>query len=132
MNVINLIGNLTRDPEKKATASGTDICNFTVAVQRKYKNKSTGNYECDFIRCTAFRNQADLISRNFAKGSRIGITGTLHIDSKKDEEGRTVTYTEVWVDSVDFCDGIKKREESAPAIDPFEGLEPLDDNDLPF
>lgn len=138
MNNCTFIGNLTRDPEVKTTSSGVQIARFTIAVQRRYKNKDTGNYECDFIKCTAFRSSAEVVAKYFTKGNKIGIQGTLHTDSYE-KDGVKIPSFEIWVDSVDFCtnstNGTKSTEQK-PAKDDlddfFDNLQPLDDTELPF
>lgn len=141
MNKCMLIGNLTYDPDIKTSQGGTSIVRFTVAVQRKYKNKQTGNYDSDFIKCVAFKNTADIIAKHFTKGSRIGIEGLLHTDSYE-KNGIKIPTVECWVDSVDFCFGAtkttEKKEEKKEVLDPIDELlndpsfMPLDDNELPF
>jgi single-strand DNA-binding protein len=135
MNNCTFIGNLTRDPDIRSSKDGTTIASFTVAVQRRYKDKTTGKYESDFIRCTAFRASAELIQKYFKKGSRIGIQGTMHTDSYE-KEGIKIPTCECWVDSIDFCNGPKKDEITAPKIDDgldeFFDMKPLDEDELPF
>lgn len=137
MNNCTFIGNLTRDPEVKTTASGVTIARFTIAVQRRYKNKDTGNYDCDFIKCTAFRSSAEVVGKYFTKGNKIGIQGTLHTDSYE-KDGVKIPSFEIWVDSVDFCTNSTntKSAEQKPAKDDlddfFDNLQPVDDTELPF
>ena len=52
MNKVVLVGNLTRDPEKRTTPQGTSVTSFTVAAQKRFKNQQTGNYDSDFINLT--------------------------------------------------------------------------------
>ena len=142
MNNCTFIGNLTRDPEIRTTQSGVLTARFTVAVQRRYKDKSTGKYESDFIRCTAFRSSAEVIQKYFQKGSRIGIQGSMHTDSYE-KDGVRIPTCECWVDSVDFCNGARKEEKKDTAIDldpvnwsadelEGEGFLPVDESELPF
>lgn len=145
MNNCTFIGNLARDPEQRTSKDGAVIANFTVAVQRKYKNKETGKYDCDFIRCTAFRASADIVLKYFKKGSRIGIQGSMHTGSYE-KDGVKIPTCECWVDSVDFCNGLRKENQGErtytrdpicgpdvdDGLDEFFGMEPLDDADLPF
>lgn len=137
MNICTLIGNVTRDPEYTTTSSGTAIARFTIAVQRRFKNKQTGNYDSDFIKCTAFRTTASLVSEYVKKGSRVGITGTLHTDSYE-KNGVKIPTCECWVDSIDlyFFSAPKEKKEEPKAEDIFPELDemfaPADDNELPF
>lgn len=76
MNKIILVGRLTRDPELRSTSTGLSTANFTVAVNRNFKNKD-GQYDADFIPCVAFRNTADFISKYFKKGNLICLDGRI-------------------------------------------------------
>ena len=103
MNTVNLVGRLTRDPELKTSNNGTDIVRFTVAVDRRFKNKDTGEYEADFPSCTAFGQTAQFVSKYFSKGQRIGLTGRLQT-GKYDKDGVTIYTTDVIVDNVEFVE----------------------------
>ena len=101
MNKVILVGRLTRDPELRSTTSGFNTANFSVAVQRNFKNKD-GNYDADFINCVAFRNQADFISKYFKKGNMIGIEGRIQSRSYDANDGSKRYVTEVNVENVEF------------------------------
>lgn len=60
------IGNLTRDPDLRALQSGTFVCNFSIAINRKYKDKA----DTTFIDCVVFGKRAETISQYLFKGSR--------------------------------------------------------------
>lgn len=75
MNKICLLGRLTRNPELK-NLNETIVTNFTIAVNRNYKNKD-GQYEADFINCIAFKVIGEFINKYFLKGQMIGVTGRL-------------------------------------------------------
>lgn len=104
MNNINLIGRLTKDPELRSTQTGVSVCNFTLAVDRKYKDKN-GERETDFINCVAWRSTAEFIARFMTKGQRIGVTGSLQVSTYDDRDGQRQWKTEVVVDSAYFADG---------------------------
>ena len=128
MNQIILIGRLTRDPEVKTTQGGTEVCSFTVAVDRKFKSAS-GEREADFINCVAWKQRATLIGQYFSKGSKIGIVGNLQTRKYQDKDDRTVYVSEVIVDEVEFIDKKdEKREEPKQVYQPIEE----DDAALPF
>ena len=67
MNKVILVGNLVRDPEYRTTGSGIPVCNFRIAVTRRFANQQ-GVRESDFIDCVAWRQQADFVHRFFGKG----------------------------------------------------------------
>ena len=62
MNKVYLIGNLTRDPEMRSTSAGIPVCNFSIAVNRRFKNAQTGQQETDFFNIVAWRQLAELCS----------------------------------------------------------------------
>lgn len=105
MNNVQIIGRLTADPELRQTQSGISSCRFTVAVNRKYKNKDTDQYDTDFIPCVAWKQTAEFISRYFSKGKMIALQGTLRTGSFQDRNHQDVTHytTDVFVENVEFC-----------------------------
>ena len=102
MNKVILIGRLTKDPEVKSTQNQVSYCNFSIAVDRKYKDAS-GERQADFINCVAWRQQADLLGRYFAKGHRIGVVGTLQTRTYE-VDGQRRYATDVVVDEIDFIE----------------------------
>lgn len=105
MNNVQIIGRLTADPELRRTQSGISSCRFTVAVNRKYKNKDTDQYDADFISCIAWKQTAEFISRYFSKGKMIALQGNLRTGSFQDRKHQDVTHytTDVFVENVEFC-----------------------------
>lgn len=102
MNQIILIGNLTADPELRTTQSGVNMVNFTVAVQRRYKNDQ-GRYDADFIRCVAWRQTADFLHQYATKGRKVALTGELQ-SRTYDKDGQKRTLFEVVANSVELID----------------------------
>lgn len=111
MNNVILMGRLTADPELRQTQSGISSCRFTIAVNRKFKNKDTDQYDADFISCVAWRQTAEFVSRYFSKGSMICVSGSLRTGSYQDKNHSDVTHytTDVMVDGVEFT-GEKKQQ----------------------
>lgn len=105
MNKVILMGRLTADPNLNQTQNGISSCRFSIAINRQFVNKQTGEREADFINCVAWRQTADFINRYFKKGSMICVEGTLRSNNYQDKKHPDVThYTmEVLVDSVEFC-----------------------------
>ena len=101
MNQVQLVGNLTRDPESGTTQSGITYCRFTVACQRRYKD-ANGQYQADFIQCTAWRQTGEFVQRYFRKGSKIGLTGSITTGSYVGQDGQKRYTTEITVDNVEF------------------------------
>jgi len=110
MNKVILKGRLTADPELRQTQSGISSCRFTLAVDRKFADKSTGERQADFVSCTAWRSTAEFVSRYFTKGSMILVEGALRTGSYTDKNHSDVTHytTDVFVDNVEFCESKKK------------------------
>ena len=89
LNKAFLIGNLTRDPELRFTASGIAVTRFTIAVNRHKKNPD-GTSEADFFRVVAWRKLAEICGEFLKKGMPVYIEGRLQIDTyEKDGEKRT-------------------------------------------
>jgi single-strand DNA-binding protein len=95
MNKAILMGNIANDIELRQTQNGTMTARFRVACRRSRD-------ETDFITCTAFGKTAELISKHFAKGSRILVEGNIKTGSYDDTAGKKVYTTEIWVSSIDF------------------------------
>lgn len=110
MNIVSLVGRLTKDPE--IGFYGKDNANvyarFTVAVAR---NKD----EADFISCVAFDKTAEFLGDYFRKGHRIGVIGRLKVDSYEDNDGNTRWSTEVVAVSVDLIETKAEAEAKAEA-----------------
>lgn len=107
MNKVILMGRLTADPELRQTQNGVASCRFTVAVNRKFADKNTGERQADFITCVAWRQTAEFVSRYFSKGKMIAVEGELRNNNYQDRNHPDVTHynTEVLVDNVEFTGG---------------------------
>ena len=139
MNKIFLIGNLTRDPEMRSTQSGVPVCTFTVAVNRRNRQGAeAGQPDADFFRVTTWRQQAENCNRYLAKGRKVGVTGTLTLQSYTGNDGTQRYSLEVTADEVEFLsprgEGGENRPMSAqPAPqESNSGFVRVDDDDLPF
>lgn len=115
MNKVILTGRLTADPELRQSQNGTAVCRFTVAVNRRFTDKTTGQREADFINCTAWRQTAEFIHRYFSKGQMICVEGTLRTGSYIDRNYPDVTHytAEVVIDNAEFS-GSKSGNGAAP------------------
>src|SRR5690625_2195115 len=103
INRVDLVGRLTKDPELRYTGNGTAVANFTLAVNRTFKN-SQGEQEADFINCQTWRTTAENVAQYLKKGSLAGVDGRIQTRSYDNNEGRRVFVTEVVADSVQFLD----------------------------
>ena len=107
MNKVILIGRLTADPELRQIQSGIASCKFTVAVNRQFADKNTGERQADFITCQAWRQTAEFVSKYFSKGKMIALTGSLRTGKYQDKNHSDVTHytTDVFVEGVEFVGG---------------------------
>lgn len=135
MNKALLSGRICSDIELKNTTSNVSVCSFRIAVTRKFKN-AEGNYDADFISCTAWRSNADFISKYFKKGDPIELTGSIQTRNYE-KDGQTVYVTEVVVDEAGFT--LSKKTEGAsealpdmPQVPSNEGFLPAPGVDLGF
>jgi len=123
MNKVILIGRLTKDPDIRATQTGTSVTSFTLAVDRHYKN-ADGERIADFIRCIAWSKLADIVGKYLHKGDMAAAFGTLQARSFENKDGLKQVVYEV------VCEEIKmigsKRENNS-----FNG-EALNLDDMPF
>lgn len=101
LNRVILMGRITQDLEIRQTQGGVAVLSFTVAVDRGYV-KQGEERQTDFINCVAWRQQAEFISRYFAKGRMIAIEGNLRTRTYDDKNGVKHYVTEVFVDNVSF------------------------------
>lgn len=112
MNQIVLMGRLTRDPELRHTQSGIAVASFSLAVDRGYTSKDSGEKQTDFIDIVAWRNTAEFVSRYFTKGQMAAVTGRLQIRDWVDKEGGKRRSAEVVADNIYFTESKKSREAS--------------------
>ena len=108
LNHIVIMGRLVRDPELRHTQNGTPVASFTLAVDRDFKDKATGERATDWIDVVAWRYTGEFVSRNFTKGSLAVVEGRLQIRDWTDKDGNRRTTAEVVADNVYF--GGSRRE----------------------
>ena len=108
LNKIFIMGRLTRDPELRRTQTGTPVASFTLAVDRDFKDRSTGERATDFIDVVAWRQTGEFVSRYFTKGRMAVVEGRLQIRDWTDKEGNKRRTAEVVADNIYFGDS--KRE----------------------
>ncbi len=104
LNKIFIMGRLTRDPELRRTQTGTPVASFSLAVDRDFKDKSTGERATDFIDVVAWRQTAEFVSRYFTKGRMAVVEGRLQIRDWTDKEGNKRRSAEVIADQIYFGD----------------------------
>ena len=104
LNKIIIMGRLTRDPELRHTQTGTAVASFSLAVDRDFKDKATGDRTTDFIDVVAWRQTGEFVSRYFTKGRMAVVEGRLQIRDWTDKDGGKRRSAEVVADNVYFGD----------------------------
>ena len=127
MNKIILIGRSTKDIELKQTTAGASVAEFSIAVNRSFKN-ANGEYESDFFNCVAFSKLAETISKYVKKGDMFGLEGRLQTRNYTNREGKKVYVTEIVVENVEFLQ--QKKQEEKPQWEELTDETPFDE--LPF
>jgi len=136
LNKIIAMGRLTRDPELRQTPAGVNVASFSIACDRDFKDKSTGEKQTDFIDVVAWRSTADFVSRFFTKGRMAVVEGRLQIRNWEDQSGNKRRTAEIVAENIYFGDS--KPSDGAPAASTVMHPEPEyeevveDDSELPF
>ena len=142
MNVNKVIvsGNLTRDPELRATAGGTQVVRFGLAVNDRVRDQQTGEWKdhANFVDCAAFGNHGEALSKILRKGSKVTVEGKLHFSSWQGKDGSKHSRLEVFVDNVDLMS--RPQQATAHAEQPLSaeqlatdyGAVEVADEDIPF
>lgn len=102
LNKVILIGNIVEKPEMKQTPSGVAVCNFRIAVNRRYAKE--GQQDVDFISIVAWRQAAEYVGRYGDKGRNILVCGSLQQRNWTDDNGNKRSVLEVQADEVSFTD----------------------------
>lgn len=102
MNKVFLIGNLTRDPEMRSTQSGVPVCNFSIAVNRRFRNAQTGQQETDFLNIVAWRQLAELCGRYLTKGRKVAVVGSIQTRTYEAQDGSKRSAFDIVADEVEF------------------------------
>lgn len=141
MNKVVIIGNLTRDPELRTTPSGYNVCDFTVAVNRRNRgnNQNGTQPEADFFRVTAWRQLGEICSKYLAKGRKVCVTGPVSVRTYQGNDGTTRASLEVVADDVEFLSARNEGENggyTAPVVpadnNQATGFTAVETDELPF
>lgn len=106
MNVVVISGRLTKKPELRSTQSGTEVSQFTLAVDRNKVDKE-GNREVDFIECVCFGRTAENLCKYQDKGSMIEVKGRIQIDGYTNNEGKKAYRTMIYADMINYINSPK-------------------------
>lgn len=118
INRVNISGNLTRDPELRATSGGAQVLSFGVAVNDRAKNQQTGEWEDrpNFIECTMFGTRAEKLAQYLHKGMKVAIEGKLRC-SQWEKDGQRRSKLEVIAEELEFMsrqDGGQQQTQQQP------------------
>lgn len=132
------MGRLGRDPEVRRTQSGTAVVSMTLAVDRDFKDKATGERATDWIDVVAWRQTAEFVHRYFTKGRMAVVEGRLQVRDYTGRDGSKRRAVEVVADNVYFGDSKPappsegNADESALPASQTGNFAELDDGELPF
>lgn len=144
MNKAILIGRLTADPELTTINSGVDVCRFTLAINRPFKNQN-GENQTDFLNIVVWRAAAANCHKYLQKGSQCAVIGSIQTRSYEGNDGNKRYVTEIVADNVEFLGRSNSSNDDygEPAAQPrpaktttkkpaIDTLEPIEEDDLPF
>src|SRR5699024_2348132 len=134
------------------TPTGTAVGKSSIAINRPFKNKETGEYDADFINIVAFGKTAEIMANHLMKGNRVGVEGRIQSGSYTNKDGVKVYTTDLIVESFHFVDSKQQTQGNAmPQQTPGNTMQqapqqnygqapnpiaqqgaPIDDSDLPF
>lgn len=114
-NKVILAGNLTRDPQLSYLPSGTPVCEFGLAMNRKWKAQDGQmREEVCFVDCRCFGRGGETINQYMRKGRPLLIEGHLRFEQWESKEGQKRSRLTVMVDQFQFIDGPRSNDDSAP------------------
>lgn len=145
INNVTLVGRLTKDVELKYTPANQAVAQFTLAVNRTFKN-ANGERESDFINCVIWRKSAENFANFAKKGALIGITGRIQTRNYENQQGQHVYITEVIAENFQMLESRNQqqgqqqaqpqqaKQQQVKQPDPFSGGSPMSisDDQLPF
>ena len=109
MNQFFGVGRLVAQPEVKESENGKKYTNFTIAVQRSYKN-ADGVYETDFLDVVSFGPMAETTAEYCQKGDMVGVKGRVETSSYENEDGEKRKSTQIIADRITFLSSSKNKE----------------------
>lgn len=143
INYATISGNLTRSPELRTTQGGTEVLTIGVAVNDRWKNPQSGEWEDrpNFIDCTMFGKRASSVSRFLSRGTKVCVTGKLRQSTWQDKSGQKRSKVEIIVDEIEFMSrkdsaGGSQQNDSVQQVveDTFQGavVSQYEQDDIPF
>lgn len=135
MNKLTIIGNLTKAPELRHTQSGTPVCGFTVAVNRR-KTQNNQDPGADFFNVSAWNALAEVCAKFLEKGKRVCVVGRVSVRTWETQDGKHGASLEVMAEDLELLsprvsDAPTPAEPSTP-VDGQSGMAVVDTDELPF
>lgn len=128
MNRLTIIGNITRDPETRVTQSGSSVCTFTVAVNRRGQED-----KADFFRVSAWNKTGETCQKYLAKGRKVAVTGPVSVSTYTGQDGKAYANLEVMAQDVEFLTPKAEQQPApTPAAQANDGYQEVTDEDFPF
>ena len=121
INSVVLIGRLTRNIEIRYTSNEKAVGNFTLAVQRRFKN-ANGEYPVDFINCVVFGSQAETLHKYSKKGDSVGVEGSIQKRDYESKDGKKIYVTEVMVDKIYLLPKNRDTQEPKQEENPYKDM----------
>jgi single-strand DNA-binding protein len=134
MNKLIIIGNVTKNPEVRQTPSGTTVCDFTVAVNRR-KTQSNPEPGADFFRIAAWGALGELCAKYLSKGKKASVIGSVSVRQYTSNDGEARASLEVNASEVEFLSPRGEQDAeptSEPASAPTGGFTAVETDELPF
>lgn len=112
INQVTVTGNLTRDPDLRATQGGTAVLSFGIAVNDRRKNQQTGQWEDvpNFFECVAFGNRATALGDILTKGMKVAVAGKLHYSSWE-KDGQKHSKVDIIANDVELMQNRKPQQQ---------------------
>ena len=132
MNSLHIIGNLTHDPETRTTTSGSTVCSFTVAVNRR--KKVQGQPDADFFRVSAWNKLGESCQKYLAKGRKVCVVGSVTAHAYSTQAGNPAASLEVMANDVEFLSSRneERNEQSTNQKVDEQGFMAVETDELPF
>ncbi len=118
LNRVILMGRLVRDPELRHTGTGTAVASFSLAVERDFRDKTSGQRTTDFIDVVAWRQTGEFVSKYFQKGRMAVVEGRLQMRDWQDRDGNKRRSAEIVADNVYFADSRQQSDNAAGGYAP--------------
>lgn len=130
MNLIALVGRLTRDPELRTTTSGKSVASFSLAVRKRIKPTNPDDRDADFFNVEVWGQTATYVTGYLTKGSTVSVTGRMESRKYTDKEGNN---REIWTVTADQVNGLDRRPDGTTPATPKAAAPAQDDGDYdPF